>query len=271
MDAHPLELRQRAIDLYVSGIPAYKIAEMLSIAKTTVLRWVPKELHREKTSPPPPTYKYLRDAGFFDVIDTEAKAYYLGLIMSDGCINARGCLSLELKAEDGYILLPLRELMSPASPIRVATRTRKHLGYTWTSTTHKWMLLAMPLVASLAKWGIVPNKTYLDLLLPDIDPELMHHFIRGLFDGDGSVWLIDGKRHINFTGSYTLLCNLLEWLKAKAFLTTRAQVRRKSHQKDSVFSISKHSDIDLFANYIYRDCTLCLSRKRDLLIGSIAT
>lgn len=45
----------------------------------------------------------------------------------------------------------------------------------------------------LDKLGIRPNKS-LDCIFPSLCEDLMSHFIRGLFDGDGCVW--NGKRKV---------------------------------------------------------------------------
>ena len=45
-----------------------------------------------------------------------------------------------------------------------------------------------PLMASdLKGWGVVPRKTYIGVFPDDIPDELLPHFVRGLWDGDGCI------------------------------------------------------------------------------------
>ena len=44
------------------------------------------------------------------------------------------------------------------------------------------------LVNDLNKYGIIKNKTYKTSHLPSIAPEMLPHFMRGLIDGDGSIY-----------------------------------------------------------------------------------
>lgn len=42
---------------------------------------------------------------FFSVIDSEVKAYYLGLLFADGSVSGRNnCVSIALKAEDSHLI-----------------------------------------------------------------------------------------------------------------------------------------------------------------------
>ena len=54
--------------------------------------------------------KYNIDETFFDVIDTEEKAYFLGLLYADGC-NAtnRNAVILSLKEDDKEILEKIKQ------------------------------------------------------------------------------------------------------------------------------------------------------------------
>ena len=43
------------------------------------------------------------------------------------------------------------------------------------------------LCRDLVDWGIGYKKTYKEIHIPTIEPELIRHFIRGFFDGDGTI------------------------------------------------------------------------------------
>ena len=62
--------------------------------------------------------KYSINENFFDVIDTEEKAYFLGFLYADGC-NAtnRNAVILSLKEDDRDILEKLNSLLQPQKPL----------------------------------------------------------------------------------------------------------------------------------------------------------
>src|SRR5690606_34041342 len=63
--------------------------------------------------------KYNIDETFFDVIDTEEKAYFLGFLYADGYNNTdRNSVALSLKEDDKEILEILNNLLQPNKPLQ---------------------------------------------------------------------------------------------------------------------------------------------------------
>lgn len=122
---------------------------------------------------------------FFDYIDTEAKAYFLGLMFSDGSVT-RNQFYIKLKDED--ILLKFRDELKCDYPILV--REFPYKSYTL-------QISSQTLCNALIKLGCVPNKTKV-IQLPKLKEDLYRHFIRGFFDGDGCLQLQDKKYHCRF-------------------------------------------------------------------------
>ncbi|MFZ4724412.1 MAG: LAGLIDADG family homing endonuclease, partial [Paludibacter sp.] len=56
-----------------------------------------------------------------------------------------------------------------------------------TKTAFEVNISSKILINDIISLGFGPNKTYKKLYLPNIPEELMRHFIRGYFDGDGSI------------------------------------------------------------------------------------
>ena len=65
---------------------------------------------------------------------------------------------------------------------------KKTNGYSDKSYEYKLALISDKLVSDIEKLGVVERKT-LTLTFPDLREDLIPHFIRGYFDGDGSVFL----------------------------------------------------------------------------------
>lgn len=130
---------------------------------------------------------------FFSDIKTELQAYLLGFIYSDGSIDdERHTLVININEKDKEILEYFK-IISPDAYIQkqkeyesIATtpdgRTVKNKG------SIRMNISSKILIEDLHKLGVIQNKTYKELHIPkQIPSNLIRHFIRGYFDGDGCI------------------------------------------------------------------------------------
>lgn len=118
--------------------------------------------------------KYWVDDNYLDNVDSEDKSYFLGWMLSDGYIS-KNSLSLKLKSNDGYII---REVFDKFS---------KGFKLSTDKNSCSISISSSKLIHDLIKNGCVYNKTNIGFTLPDIPDDLFRHFVRGYFDGDGSI------------------------------------------------------------------------------------
>lgn len=196
--------------------------------------------------------KYTVDENFFATIDTEAKAYTLGMIVTDGWIGyhrTSKVFGIQLKESDRPILESIRDAMQSTHPVKtVLVKT----GY----SPHEMATFVISnkfLVAQLESLGLHPNKTdtigYLS-----VPPEMDRHFIRGLIDGDGNV------NHANFqlAGTKALIEGTIVAIKAHTDHALSFYVNRGRH-----IMVGYRRDASVL-RWIYQDSTLALPRKREL-------
>ncbi len=121
--------------------------------------------------------KYVFDATYFDDINSEDKAYWLGFIFGDGSIDATSrSLRIDLNNRDRQHL----------EKFKISIKA----NYNILKSNIDMSLLCINDVTfckKLSKYNIIPNKTYLTTSLPmdEIPENLQKHFIRGLLDADG--------------------------------------------------------------------------------------
>ena len=186
---------------------------------------------------------------FFEVIDSEEKAYFLGLFIADGCVcylpsrpDRAPVISIELEQEDKYLIEKLKECLDGTMKI---TQNRSCCKISFAS---------QKMADDLAKYGVVANKsdkTY----LPQIQPELMGHLIRGIFDGDGTVYQhTTGKLRFGFYGTNTICNQIKEYYGFEPSVFDKEGV--------SFICMQKQSDIEKFYSHIYADATVYMVRKK---------
>lgn len=131
--------------------------------------------------------KHTFNFNYFDSIDTEEKAYWLGFIYADGYISSSPLKSggkksytfeLSLKLDDQNHLRNLQKELNTKRPVLI-TNTRCRL---LVNSKHFW--------ETLNNYGCTPKKS-LTLNFPNINifksKDLIRHFMRGYFDGDGCI------------------------------------------------------------------------------------
>lgn len=108
-------------------------------------------------------------------------AYVLGVIYTDGCLD--GKLSrFSVSQKEPELLEKCLRLMESDAKI-VFTEKRGIAG-----AIHHFDVYGKAIIEDLLKFGLKPNKS-LTLVFPEIPLPYVRHFIRGCWDGDGSVFL----------------------------------------------------------------------------------
>lgn len=228
-------------------------------------------LRGEELRPLPPretTRKYAIDHHFFDAIDTEEKAYWLGFITADGCIVSKGGLSINLAAEDASHLEKLSASLSSDYPVRLAPDRKSRDGIA------RWHADSMPTVSALAALGVTPRKSA--TAAPwDGPTHLMPHYWRGLVDGDGGMARFGRRSNpksqwmVYLTGSRACVEAFAQW--ASAICGSRAQPRLNGTSKTCwIWTVGGNRMTPLVVRELYDDCTISLDRKQVLADAILA-
>jgi len=123
---------------------------------------------------------------------------------------------------------------------------------------------SIKLTNDLYQHGVLYNKSKI-LIPPTINqvPEhLINHFIRGYFDGDGSVYEYS-KTHegsISFVGTEAMLTWILQNL--KSYVNTNAKVYKYKHKDIYEFKIGGIYNFLNAYKYLYNNATIFLDRKK---------
>ena len=128
-------------------------------------------------------YKF--NHNFFKCIDSEEKAYVLGFFFADG-YNSDTQIEFTQLEQDEDILVQINKALESEVPIysyinKVNGNTKKALRFS-----------SKEMCNDMNHLGGIRGKSLILEFPKYLSKELIPHFIRGYFDGDGCVW--DGKR-----------------------------------------------------------------------------
>ena len=196
-------------------------------------------------------YKYIKN--YFENIDTEEKAYWLGFIAADGNIRKDfHKLRIELNIKDIRHLEKFREALFGNMPIKEWVRYKNHSCYI--------EINSVQMCKDLLKYGITPNKSLsLKIQFDKIPEHLISHLIRGYFDGDGSLNMYekDGYEHweISFIGTKHFLNYIMNFFNKRHTISTCGNNFR--------FNFKKGEDIKDILDTLYKNATVYLDRKKE--------
>lgn len=217
-----------------------EISEYFDVSKRKIAYWCEKYKIKKPIRTRFRKYKELNET-YFDIIDSEEKAYYLGLIMSDGNLNEKR-IEIVLKNEDSYILKRLANNLNMRG---------YSLGNKKNGTQKRLSICSKHMVESLKKYNIVPNKTFI-VDIPSIDNSLLRHFLRGYFDGDGYI----GERMFSLVISSEKFLKSFELYYYNIF-SDKIHIRKiKNSYYVDFYKRNKN-----FINFIYKNNNISLIRK----------
>jgi len=204
--------------------------------------------------------RYEVNHDYFNVIDTQEKAYWLGFLYADGYIRERksgNSLELKLSVKDYEHLLLFRECVGSNHLIKESQNKVKYNGGVSISNMVHLAMYSTSLVESIKKQGFHSRKTF-TIEKPDIEKKLIPHFIRGYFDGDGSFSFNPDNHSIKtqiVTASDEFKKFIIDELEdnditIKLYSQIKLQIQNKM-------------DNNKFYHYIYDEAKIYLKRKKE--------
>lgn len=209
----------------------------------------------------------------FKVIDTQEKAYLLGQIYGDGYNGCKDQKNKGYKFSMASINTDkdLYEQLSHLFPFLKLQFYKSHSNMVYLQNYEKEFCL------DLKSLGMISNKTIKDVTgefhFPDIDSNLIPHFLRGYFDADGSAWYPKRARsrnnlHIEFgCSTKNFLLAIKNYLDNQGIYFTYIERSKKGGNGKyytSYILLSSNSITSLkFADMIYKDATIYLPYKYD--------
>lgn len=246
-------------ELYNQGLTTRQVAAIIGVTKTTVQEYIPKELVKKKAF----YNKYTCNYSFFENIDNEVKAYFLGLFYADGCnLEKTKCVHIGFAEKDKELLYKFVEAIESNHRIDVRNRS---LGNS--QDFYRVTINSPILSADLAKHGCVSAKTHVLDKMPDMSEELYRHFIRGYFDGDGSVYYTQSgnvdKITLSWTGNKPFLEDVQAYL-IKELEVSKTAIYITHPDRNNLIGDLRYSNgtATKIHSWMYSDCQYYSERKK---------
>lgn len=203
--------------------------------------------------------KYNADDNFFSDIDSPDKAWCLGLMFSDGYMDRR---LLTLSMCDLDVIEKFKKCLKSESPIRMVKKYGNNLQ------PYSISISSPELYDSLINYGCIPNKS-LTLRFPIIHSMLRSHFIRGVFDGDGSIIITGKNRLASVCGTDSMVGGIRNELSDYGIKCSNVHYDKRTR---SLKSISVYQmQLPKLWNYLYSGVphSISMTRKREKLLSYI--
>jgi len=206
----------------------------------------------------------MHNCDFFDLIDNEEKAYWLGFICADGCMNDKSnTLQIVLQQGDHAHLKKLGNLLG----VRVYKYEHFNSYHNKSFKTSSLRVGNNNIWRDLLSVGVLPRKSKIQSfgtnIMNKIKTELRSHFIRGYFDGDGSVCeSVANEIKSNFTVGFSGQRGMMKVIKEE--LMKQLGVSNVDVEKaDGCFIVrwSGREQVSIIGKWLYDGASVFLERK----------
>jgi hypothetical protein len=184
-----ISLSQSQIDTIVnSNLTRSEIKEYLGISWPTI-----KVVCKKYNIVPNAERRTYKPNDNYFKIWSEEMAYFLGLIAADGHVRKQNnFLMLSLKKTDEKIIENLKEALQYDGPLYTIN---KKDGQTQCCLT----VCSKEIVTDLNNLGLSGNKTFDFDWINGMEDKYVSHFVRGMFDGDGCIYINEKKGNFETT------------------------------------------------------------------------
>lgn len=250
-------------ECYLKGMPLEEISKKFSVSCETLSN----RIANNKWTPGKRKTKYTCDESFFDEIDNEHKAYWLGFLYADGYIlskrgeNESQAFGFAISVKDIELFEKFKNDLKSNHPVKVYKNTTS--SFSNDSSYGRIIITSQHMVDMLKKYGMNENKTY-TITMPPLKEELIPHFIRGFSDGDGSIIIShnsDGtiKYYWSITSTKEMCQDILNYINKPSLKMRQRYPEREVN--NWTIEISGNKQVPKILSKIYANSSIYLERK----------
>jgi hypothetical protein len=241
--------------MYAQGASLRRCAKSFNVDLSTAALWIPRQGVQMREAKVARRLYHCNESAFSS--SSAEASYWLGFLLADGCIReqTKGSknLCVALQENDRKHLIALRTFLRAEHPIR-------HNGK---SNSVVLVVTSNQLCNDLIRKGCSPRKSLI-LLYPDSGYFYRRHFVRGYFDGDGSIFVNEAaycQPTIKFVGTLDFLHGLQEVLITEVGLN-KTSIYVHKHTPACYLAYTGRGNIRKLYEYLYAEPGPYLERKK---------
>jgi intein/homing endonuclease len=246
------EQLEQIITVYKSGLSAKKVGKQFGYSGEFIQKTLRNNGIKLRTRIEI-NRKHPVKEDFFDVIDSEEKAYFLGFLFADGSVHHKSnAIVLKLQKRDRKILTKFSHLILGTEHLLI---NKNNYLLRFSSFHIKQRLIEL---------GCMPNKTFI-LTFPILDPSMYHHFIRGYFDGDGCISLYKADYDVSIISTedfcistQSIIANQLDIMST---ISKNNKMVARGNTITSYLRYRGNRQVLKLMTWLYKDATIYLERK----------
>lgn len=243
------------VQLYSSGLSKESIEDKTGIGREVITRVLRDWKVKVRSCGGVRPYDVKSDC--FDDLSSEHAAYWLGFLFAELSIS-RSNIQISISKKDRDHLEKLRIFLGVNKSIQDFLVDKKY-------SVSRLYFSDRPLADKLRNVYIKPHRTYGEKIFEIIPPLTLNHFLRGWFDGDGSAFKFP---QLCFVGRKPYLMKVQEIFIKNAYANPVTLKTSKGKNKNIGLlyyrGVYRCNEI---ANYLYRNATIWLPRKRDRILN----
>lgn len=267
------EEEHEIVTKYLSGMSTTRIGISLMISHKLVNKILDKYgVSRTNNG----VRKWSLKEDYFDCIDTQNKAYILGFLYADGYNDVKKkAIRLQLRYDDKEILEKINLELGSNRPLKFINCSCKVAKNGFVSKDmYSLEVYGTHICDSLNNLGMTQGKS-LTLKFPVfLDDDLIRHFIRGYFDGDGSFSYSNANSSQRYQGLVTITSTENFCLECLSYIRSKINVGGSIFDSSchngitKVISIGGNVQCKLFLDWLYEDSEMYLKRKHDKYLNA---
>jgi len=263
---------KKIIDMYLEGKSGLFIAKEYNVTPGKIY-YLLNKLNVKRRSNKINSRKYHYDKRYFKEINNQEKAYWLGFIYADGYIrkNKEGhkngdnkSFGLALSVKDKNHLKKFKNSINATYPINEYEQQENEFGG---GKYCRIQIFGEEIFDSLKKHGVLEHKTF-KLSPPKVKEKFVSHFIRGYFDGDGSIYDYDNycntdtrEYRVKIVGTIPILNYIKEFIELNEIANINRYYKRRKTDIVMTLELGGNKQVKNFLDLIYHNANLYLDRK----------
>lgn len=228
-----------------------EIASMLEVSTSTVQKVLKDNGVELRTNSGAQRKNFLNEK-FFEKIDSEEKAYWLGFMYSGGYVKSDlRDFGISLSSVDKNHLEKFRSAIGYTGQVRDYEQVTNFGSCQYSRVEPASRETCSHLIAH----GCTPRKTHSTEPPIGVPDELVRHFCRGVIDGDGGIYVYPKYVNVELVGDYVLL----DWISSMGPI----KLANPSPHK-SIWRIRSLANQSIpWLEWLYGNCNVFLDRKKE--------